>query len=302
MSNRSMSNPSNQPTPRGDPDTGPGGSTGASPPHSALSGPPENKPNDPPYEPHSPSAATVGGAAASVAAPSHQAPEDAGDDSAPEPGEDSDPSGSSDSCAAAAAPVSASDDATNATATNAAPTRRPRPAARSDGHAPRTRRHAARAGRVQRPHARSRTAAGRDPPNRARTTRVIMRTVPLVWVTDIPETADAENAGRTIVQERHVKIHINPRGPARHPRCPAPRRRAARQGSLPGARDLPEHQAHTEPSMAARTSARWRAQAAGVAASRLRRSRGSVLEGRRLNHQSPQSTVRPSRRSWGWSR
>ena len=37
-------------------------------------------------------------------------------------------------------------------------------------------------------------------------------------------------------------------------------------------------------------------------ASRLRRSSGSVLLGRRLNHQSPRSTVSPSRRSWSASR
>src|SRR5438552_4525457 len=39
-------------------------------------------------------------------------------------------------------------------------------------------------------------------------------------------------------------------------------------------------------------------QSARDAASTLRRRSGSVLDGRRLNHQSPRSTVRPSSRSW----
>src|SRR5690606_31597517 len=45
------------------------------------------------------------------------------------------------------------------------------------------------------------------------------------------------------------------------------------------------------------TSATCWAQASASAASRLRRSRGSVFDGRRLNDQSPRSTVSPSRRS-----
>ncbi len=36
-------------------------------------------------------------------------------------------------------------------------------------------------------------------------------------------------------------------------------------------------------------------------ASRLRRSSGSVFDGRRLNHHVPQSTVRPSSRSWSYA-
>ena len=40
------------------------------------------------------------------------------------------------------------------------------------------------------------------------------------------------------------------------------------------------------------------AHSADVAASRFSRNSGSVLDGRRLNHHDPQSTVRPSRRSW----
>ena len=47
----------------------------------------------------------------------------------------------------------------------------------------------------------------------------------------------------------------------------------------------------------ASTSAVCASHAARSAASRLRRSNGSVLLGRRLNHQSPSSTVSPSRRS-----
>ena len=43
---------------------------------------------------------------------------------------------------------------------------------------------------------------------------------------------------------------------------------------------------------------RARPRPASSAASRLRRSSGSVFDGRRLNHQSPTSTVSPSRRSW----
>ena len=46
------------------------------------------------------------------------------------------------------------------------------------------------------------------------------------------------------------------------------------------------------------TSATRSSHSSSVAASTLRRSSGSVLDGRRLNHHGPQSTVRPSRRSW----
>ncbi len=56
-----------------------------------------------------------------------------------------------------------------------------------------------------------------------------------------------------------------------------------------------------EPARSRRTSASTSAvcssHVAASGASRLRRSSGSVLLGRRLNHQSPQSTVSPSRRS-----
>ena len=54
-------------------------------------------------------------------------------------------------------------------------------------------------------------------------------------------------------------------------------------------------------SMRAWTSATWPAHLAASGASRLSRSRGSVFDARRLNHQSPRSTVRPSRRSWASS-
>src|SRR5690606_25898519 len=54
------------------------------------------------------------------------------------------------------------------------------------------------------------------------------------------------------------------------------------------------------PTKCDRTSSTFASHCARVAASRLRRRSGSVLEGRRLNHQSPRSTVRPSRRSWSW--
>jgi len=47
----------------------------------------------------------------------------------------------------------------------------------------------------------------------------------------------------------------------------------------------------------ASTSATWRSHSSSLPASTLRRSRGSVFDGRRLYHQSPWSTVRPSRRS-----
>ena len=52
------------------------------------------------------------------------------------------------------------------------------------------------------------------------------------------------------------------------------------------------------PAMRSRTSATWAWHDSGSAASRLSRRTGSVLEARRLNHQSPKSTVRPSTRSW----
>ena len=50
----------------------------------------------------------------------------------------------------------------------------------------------------------------------------------------------------------------------------------------------------TRPRMSASTSAVCASHAATSGASRFRRSSGSVLLGRRLNHQSPQSTVSPS--------
>ena len=49
--------------------------------------------------------------------------------------------------------------------------------------------------------------------------------------------------------------------------------------------------------MSASTSATCASHASRSAASRLRRSSGSVFDGRRLNHQSPRSTVSPSSRS-----
>ncbi len=45
----------------------------------------------------------------------------------------------------------------------------------------------------------------------------------------------------------------------------------------------------------------WVSHSSRVRASRLRRSSGSVFDGRRLNHQSPRSTVSPSSRSWAAS-
>src|SRR5918993_4890031 len=49
--------------------------------------------------------------------------------------------------------------------------------------------------------------------------------------------------------------------------------------------------------MSERTSAVRASHSSGVGASRLSRRRGSVFDGRRLNHQDPWSTVSPSRRS-----
>src|SRR5690606_34576354 len=49
-----------------------------------------------------------------------------------------------------------------------------------------------------------------------------------------------------------------------------------------------------------RTSSVRASHSSRVGASRLRRSSGSVFDGRRLNHHDPASTVSPSSRSWSY--